>query len=400
MGAPEPPLQHFLDTARENPALLAALQELVTAPAPPDGAASLPALPGIDAETLGQLVALIRRLNGFPRVHAARGLDATDNFWTLPPSLLVSMHGIASRASAHSHLWHAVRSRPRQGLPLQRVFEDLQAAAARDRLVLPAETLRALIRNDRPPRTDGERLVANTLGFLREVGEGPRSLQRGDYEGVFQRLTEGTAFAWPGGPEPNPLFQPPLLMSLRRWGTHPLFGLLMQSVVMWYRRPFPACNGLMEVACRHVACHRIGMPALSLVPLSRLHELRPDQAAAAPAPFGTDRTAELLELIELITASLIEAEQALLAEEEELALRKQRASLDYRLNHRQVALAHRMIDDPALTIDVGSYRKQFDVALTTARDDLKRLVELEYCATAYEGKRQVFWPHHRGAHKG
>ena len=42
-------------------------------------------------------------------------------------------------------------------------------------------------------------------------------------------------------------------------------------------------------------------------------------------------------------------------------------------------------------MDVETYRRRFDVALTTARDDLNRLVTLQWCTTAYEGKRQVFW---------
>ncbi len=403
MGTSDPTLKQLLATARDHPALLAAVQEFISAPAPPPRTA-LPSLEGLDSDTVAQLLALLRRLNGFPRLRAEEALGENDDFWILPPSLLVSMHDIASRASSHSQLWHAARARPGRGLPAQRLFEDIRAAAYRDRLTLPGELIRDLVLGERQPGTDGEQLVANTLRFIRESAVGPAPVRRGDYEGVFQHITEGTVFAWPRGSEPDPAFQPSLLLGLRRWGTHPLFGLLMHSVILWHRRPFPACNGLMEVACRHAACHGIGMPALALVPLSSLYALGPASPALSSvhgdASFGNDRTAELIELIGLITDSLVEAEQTLLAEEEELALRKRRASLDYRLNHRQVALAHRMIDDPTLTIDVGSYRQQFDVALTTARDDLKRLVELEYCATAYEGKRQVFWPNRRSSRKG
>lgn len=392
MGVSEPTMKQLLDTACDDPAFLAALQDSVAASAPPQAIDDLPSITGIADETTARLITFMRRINGFPRFNAQYGAVG-DDYWLLPPSLLVSMHDIASRASSHSHLWHAAQRLAHQGLPDQRLFEDIRAAALRDKLVLPTEALRAIIVHGEAPRTSGERLVANTLGFIRETAEGTNSLRRGDYEGVLQRITEGTAFAWtPQSSSQQPL-PPTILAGLQRWGTHPLFGLLMHSEVMWYHRPFPACNGLMEVACRHAACHRIGMPALSLVPLSSLHSTYHVPNYAVPTgDFGVDRTEELLELIDLITESLIEAERALLAAEEEMALRKQRISLDYRLNHRQVALAHRMIDDPTLVIDVGSYRQQFDVALTTARDDLKRLVELDYCRTAYQGKRQIFWP--------
>lgn len=42
-------------------------------------------------------------------------------------------------------------------------------------------------------------------------------------------------------------------------------------------------------------------------------------------------------------------------------------------------------------VDVGAYRERFDCAVSTARDDLNRLVDLRCCSTAYQGKKQVFW---------
>ena len=39
----------------------------------------------------------------------------------------------------------------------------------------------------------------------------------------------------------------------------------------------------------------------------------------------------------------------------------------------------------------GGLRPSFECAASTARDDLNRLVDLRYCSTAYQGKKQVFW---------
>lgn len=38
-----------------------------------------------------------------------------------------------------------------------------------------------------------------------------------------------------------------------------------------------------------------------------------------------------------------------------------------------------------------AYAHRFECAASTARDDLNRLVDLRYCSTAYQGKKQVFW---------
>lgn len=49
-----------------------------------------------------------------------------------------------------------------------------------------------------------------------------------------------------------------------------------------------------------------------------------------------------------------------------------------------------LIADPGVHVDAGICRERFDCAVSTARDDLNCLVDLRYCSTAYQGKKQVF----------
>lgn len=429
-------LRQFLQDARRNPELATFLQSAVSTyadPAAPDADASegaaLPSPPAsLDEQTAWELVSLIRRVTGFPRLEPHRPAG-DEGFWTMPPSIHAALYDLGKRSSRASQLWQAALATPAQAVLGNPLAEDVYAAAARDGLHLSYERVRSLVAAGATPLGGEERVVANAVRLIDDLAEQRVALGRGNYRGVYQALVRGTGLPSPTtslrGPAPSPAsgrtaapllgilpdevpaatgsFAPSLLKSLQRWGAHPLFGLLMHSEAVWTYEPFPACNGLIELVSRHVAAHRIDMPALTLIPLAKKrqaweHETArgvpsnfPLGRAAILSGFGVDCTPALLQLVNFITESLEDIEQRLIAAQQEKEQRKQEASRDFRLNHRQARLVHAMIDEPGLRTDVASYRKRFDVALTTARDDLNRLVDLQYCATAYEGKRQVFW---------
>ena len=65
---------------------------------------------------------------------------------------------------------------------------------------------------------------------------------------------------------------------------------------------------------------------------------------------------------------------------------------DRRLTLRQKATACRSRSTtPCSYVDVGMYEKRFDIAASTARADLTRLVSLNFLLTEFSAKKQVFW---------
>ena len=63
---------------------------------------------------------------------------------------------------------------------------------------------------------------------------------------------------------------------------------------------------------------------------------------------------------------------------------------DRRLTLRQKQLLADLVDNPLLVVDVGMYEKRFDIAASTARADLTRLVSLNFLLTEFSAKKQVF----------
>lgn len=369
---------------------------------------------GLDGDEAWQLVALARRVTGFPQLP----LDGTpgvsgNSFWTMPPAILKAMEVISSRASTSSRLWSIIEPLAHRRHFLQLVIADIATAAMRDGFAVGYEDARRIIVEHASPRTDGEAVVARTWEVLERIPPEGAPWQPDDFKCALQHLVSGMDELPPAADAATPITwllsrgERPhggeLLESSRLWGAHPLFGLLMQSEMLWSQQCFPACNTLLEVAARVSSARAMGLPLLQLVPLSQLrfnweHGIAPGALPDFPygravlmTEFGDDCTPSLLQDVSMIVASLDELEETASTMERTLAEASERIGADFRLNHRQQDLLRSLLADPALAMDVETYRRRFDVALTTARDDLNRLVTLQWCTTAYEGKRQVFW---------
>lgn len=369
---------------------------------------------GLDGNEAWRLVALTRRVTGFPQL----SLDGTpgvsgNSFWTMPPAILQAMEVISSRASTSSRLWSIIEPLAHRRHFLQLIVADIATAAMRDGFAVSYEDVRRIIVEHASPRTDEEAVVSRTWEVLEHIPPEGAAWQPDDFKRAFQHLVSDLDCLPPATDAATPitwllsrgkrLSGGELLKSSRLWGAHPLFGLLMQSEMLWSQQCFRTCNTLLEVAARVSSARAMGLPLLQLVPLSQLrfnweHGIAPGALPDFPygravlmTEFGDDCTPSLLQDVSMIVASLDELEATASAMERTLAEAGERIGADFRLNHRQQDLLRSLLADPALAMDVETYRRRFDVALTTARDDLNRLVTLQWCTTAYEGKRQVFW---------
>ncbi|MEC4273473.1 hypothetical protein VJ923_09920, partial [Adlercreutzia sp. R25] len=188
-----------------------------------------------------------------------------------------------------------------------------------------------------------------------------------------------------------------------QWGVHPLPGIIMNAGILWNSKTIGPANAFLEVALRRRALKRIGLPVLACVPLSSLRLswergsapelLEPFRYGEAflVSEFGLDCTPYLIQMLAMMEHYVDKLEGEVRAIAAADAARREAVSRDARLSHRQKDLLSTLIADPDARVDVGAYRERFDCAVSTARDDLNRLVDLRYCSTAYQGKKQVFW---------
>jgi|GEM_PF-1714131 len=382
------------------------------------------ALPSADdAEIAWELVSFFHRISGYPRVREDTdplAVGATPQFWTIPPSVARSLYCIASRASVHSQLCHSIEHLFGRSQPLLHpVVEDLHAAAIRDGIPIDYSNIHRLVLEGATPRSWSEKIICNALELL---GIGGRSSEIESFdtsEAIYERLIEGVPCPQKCcAPIPESLHRmifhdetireetlESTLARMQKWeGVHPLLGVIIQSDTIWMQQPFPSCNGLMEVILRWIFTERIGMPALKLVPLSKLRldwEQGLIDKRKAPFPygkavivssFGIDSTPYLMQIVQFLSDGLDQLEETVEHLETTNADAKAFVAQSLRLNHRQQKILMDMIDNPNLTIDVGTYADTLSVAVSTARSDLDQLMSMGYCFTEYQGKKQVFWP--------
>lgn len=388
---------------------------------------------GLDPDTAWELVSFVRRMGGWPPVRsqmprAGKPLAPGLAFQTMPPAVEQAISDLAARCDKYSQLWKILEPLVQHRRIVAPLAEDLAAAAEREGFSLSYETVRALALGTREPQGAEERIVANTAALLRkphEVTGAPTAemlcdLHAAIVEGADALGGAGGADAASANPPGNiaPESSRPEAFVLRRvdfeelareigregqWGAHPLPGIIMNAGILWNGMTVGPANAFLEIVLRRRALMRIGLPVLAWVPLSwlrlswergRAPELMEPFGygeAFLVSKFGLDCTPYLIQMLAMMEHYIDRLEEETRALTAADTARREAVNPDARLSHRQKELLADLIADPAARTDVGAYARHFDCAVSTARDDLNRLVNLRYCSTAYQGKKQVFW---------
>ncbi len=386
----------------------------------------LPLPQGLDPECAWELVSFVRRVNGVPSVRdvdAAGGLPLDRHaFWTVTPQTSALLYDILAEAGPLSALWGLLeRYRGRRDVRLL-VAEELAAAALRDGLGrIDYEVARALVLGERDAEGDEERIVSHAAALVDELVAYPlESIDAETIAGFQQRLFQGVGEGEGYRPYSPP--HPPAVSVMKRrspadvledivanyrnrtqWGPSPLLSVIINADMVWEHRPFPCCNGLMEVLLRVAALGMYGVPALCYVPLSRMRlDWERDLTDASRTPFrqgealvtsgfGVDSTPYLNQMVVFLKEGLERLEGVVDRLRCFDGACKAKIAADGRLNHRQRDLLQDMVDDPALEVDVHGYQERYGVVTSTARADLNRLVALRLILDGFRGRRQVFW---------
>ncbi|WP_270297751.1 hypothetical protein [Eggerthella sinensis] len=377
---------------------------------------------GLDPAFVWEFLSFMRRMAGKPLVREtnADGIVPLSNhsFWTATPDMIAGLNDIVTRTNPSAKLSRSLDRLGNRSAVQQLVLEELEAAAFRDGIDIERDRIREIVCEEYQPACAEERLFANFVAISRRIGEKaeePPSIET--FANLHESLQEGAE-----GLEPVPFHAPAPRMSTPKsspedtlasvakgckrpcqWGPHPLFGILLNADIIWVRSPFVRFNGLMELLIRWRSFHAIGVPALRFVPLSSMRLtwerrlIEPPEApmrygeALVASAFGIDSTPYIQQIIQLLGSGLDRLERIVQRVEASDERCKRMIEEDGRLGLRQKNLLHDMIDDPTLIIDVSSYERRFDIATSTARTDLTRLVSLNLLFTEFRNNKQFFW---------
>lgn len=378
-------------------------------------------MPGdADPALMWELVSFVRRMAGRPIVRELNKSQPIGRqcFWTATPEMIAGLNDIVSRSNPSAQLTQSLARLSTRPAIQQLALEELEAAGYRDGVDVEHEELREIVCDKRAPETPEERLFANARELIEEIEElasEPFNVELIAY--MHERLaldTKGLRVEPRPSPAPKTSVPSPpsdqLLESIVAgcenpclWGPHPLFGALINADTIWVTPAFERFNGLMELLIRWRSYYAIGVPALRFVPLSKMRldwERRlvgpPDAPmrygeALVVSSFGVDSTPYSQQMIHFLDRGLNRLER-IVARTEEIGERcKHLIFEDRRLTLRQKQLLADLVDNPLLVVDVGMYEKRFDIAASTARADLTRLVSLNFLLTEFSAKKQVFW---------
>lgn len=280
-----------------------------------------------------------------------------------------------------------------------------------------------MLRTQRPPRTRGERMVANNFAAMQWIREHVRqnitpeailelhaivtagTLDDPEDEGRMQLPGERRVIV--GSEDDVVLHDPPpaeglpeRMAALCRFANgetgdgwlHPLARAILTHFMMGYDHYFVDGNGRTTRALFYWVALREGHWLIEFLSISRLLTKAPTQYARAYLNTEIDDgdlTYFLLHQLEVISQALDEL-QAYLDDKQREVREASSWARDLGLNHRQVALVQRAIEDPAVVFTARSHAASHGVTVQTARSDLVSLEGLGVLEPTRRGRR-VEW---------
>ena len=368
-----------------------------------------------------ELAAFVRRIMGKPTMAKCASFNLPlKSFFNIPDSALAQLESIELASRAGSAIDSAAANLFLNHKLKLLLAQDIHAACLRDGIRLDYETVRELVLGQREPRTIPEQLIDNALSVITELSETqlPELTDRSILE-LYERvvptdlrdLLEETPFDSSRqidnrlqlpGEEQDSLGNIAVIARESDFFDAPvLCNVIFNSSSIWALHSFRRGNGLMEVIVRQATLRYHGLPVLAYLPYSRAHldwenGLYPDMTRIPYGKglifnsFGIDSTPYLLQAIDLYARELDALDALKRSVAEDMERLHQNIDEDFRLNLRQKNLLHTLLDGSTATIDLATYRATFDVALETARTDLRKARQFGYLIDDWEGKKKIY----------
>ena len=306
-------------------------------------------------------------------------------------------------------------------------IDETIAAAHLDGLEVVADEYNDMLRTDRPPRTDNERLVANTLDALDHLDElvaepfsydllmHLRELVMKDVDptklvsirsrlGLISFDYEDTVA------EEHAAEQLKYICDYANHASgdihdHAVFRALLLPDLFRFYRPLPGANAQVGRLAFRLYTQKMGIPVLGMLPISQVKldwedgKLGSSLVSYGPAEYTAERQRQGTDLTDYATMSLQLALVALLdlnwklhqleREDGELRSLLQR---DPEINHRQRSILGRALKTPDAEFRIAYHRTTHNVVYATARADLLELVDKGFLVMGKKGRAMVFYP--------
>lgn len=313
----------------------------------------------------------------------------------------------------------------------QQYIEEILCNLRFDGYEADYEGVRAVLRGERPPLTDGEHIAANFHGLMREL---PALADRGAFdeptlEGFYARLLQGVegrgtlADSYgernrlPRSPleehyveavTPEAIDRASLQMPIevangkgsdpRR---HPIMESMLVNCQFWRAPLFPSCNNLMGCVASRYYLAREGYPVFRYVPKIRVLEKWKHGSYGGVAKFTYDEALEPVArykdwtyyydtVMDLMLREVEAMERSLL---KRAALDDEALDLAERipyLSHRQREVLRRAILVPGAEFTIAEQKQRYGVVYSTARADLEELVERGLLDRTRKGQAFVY----------
>lgn len=334
---------------------------------------------------------------------------------------------IGCMCGPESALYRSLTTAQNHSVLVQSRVDETVAAALLEGLQVSAEDAGSLLRLDRTPRSDTERLVRNTLTALDDMetllevpfskelfwhlrylvmkGVDVRKIKRtkrrmglltSDYSDRVVREAADRQLDYIGAYMNNLAGDVHDLAVVR--------ALLIPDVFRYYR-PLPDLNSEVGRLAFRLFALKSGLPVLGMLPLSKAKldwedglvdpsvvRLSSDIYLAAFAHDGEDRTGWATLSMQLALAALNDLTSQLRdferRDEELRALLQQ----DSEINHRQRSILGRALRNPTSEFCIAYHKNTHQVVYATARADLLELVDKGFLVMGKKGRAMVFTP--------
>ena len=373
---------------------------------------------GFDADEVWGVLTAIRRpqaIHYYDVVYTHS--HAVDSWFTPTHRLMKTLRDLELSTCAGSRLDAALAERHGRRFIVRTLIEETVAALECDGLDVDYETARALIAAEQEPASPVERLVVNTHGLLsRIIDEGFARITPELVQSMYEELTAGIDTSklgtyipwgdeWPDDPIPHDeaLRQICAMAAgeLADRAEHPI--VLSQRLIckFWKTAPYPCCNYILGSLLSRLHMKQTGYPAFAYVPSSSItlawkHGNFTCEGVAAyhesgnVTEFERDWTVYWESCTRLLLTEVRKLEELIFRlKAQDDALLTHLAN-DHAFNHRQREVLRRAILVPGTTLRIDEHKKRYDLAYSTARQDLTTLVERGMLDMHYEGKAQVF----------
>jgi Fic family protein len=348
--------------------------------------------------------------------------------YTLPDEVLREIEFVASTMSGQITLSEEVTNpATRDHYLVNSLIEEAIRSSQLEGAATTRQVAKDMIRSGRPPRSRGERMIANNLAAMRVVTEARAEKLAPDFICELQRIvTQGTlddpsaAGRFQAPAEERVviydrsdllLHQPPAaellperierLCAFANGETDtgylpPVLRAITLHFMLGYEHPFLDGNGRTARALFYWSMLQHGYWLTEFLSISRVLRQAPGRYARSFLHTETDDNDltyffiyQLHVLHQAIDELQVYLERKMM---ETRVLREELDPTDELFNHRQLALVKHALGHPAAGYTVESHRAAHRVVTETARQDLLTLADHGLLSRRRSGKRFVFAP--------